>query len=103
MASPVRAGVGAGESGRLGGGRPAPRQEGPGRACGGRGHRPGQNPGYRRPGAPGGTVAGLAMTIPGGWIVAGAALVLAVGLVLMLAGRGMRLRRGLGGGKTVSL
>jgi CRISPR-associated exonuclease Cas4 len=37
------------------------------------------------------------------WIAAGALLVLAVGLLLMLAGRGMRERRGLGGGKTVSL
>ena len=43
------------------------------------------------------------MTIPGGWIVAGAVLALALGLVLMLAGRGIRLRRDLGGGKTVSL
>jgi CRISPR-associated exonuclease Cas4 len=43
------------------------------------------------------------MTIPGGWIVAGLMLVLALGLVLMFAGRGIRRRRGLGGGKTVSL
>jgi len=37
------------------------------------------------------------------WIAAGALLVLAVGLVLMLLVRGVRRRRGLGGGKTVSL
>ncbi len=41
--------------------------------------------------------------IPGGWIVAGALVALLAGLVLMLAGRGMRRRRGLGSGKTVSL
>jgi hypothetical protein len=40
---------------------------------------------------------------PGGWIAAGAVLALLLGLWLMLAGRDMRLRRGLGGGKTVSL
>ena len=40
---------------------------------------------------------------PGGWIAVAAVLALLVGLVLMLAGRGMRQRRGLGGGKTVSL
>lgn len=43
------------------------------------------------------------MTIPAGWMVAGAVLALVVGLWLMLAGQGMRLRRGLGSGKTVSL
>lgn len=43
------------------------------------------------------------MMFPAGWIVAGAGLALAVGLVLLLAGRGMRGRRGLGGGKTISL
>ena len=37
------------------------------------------------------------------WIVGTAALALLLGLVLMRAGRGMRQRRGLGGGKTVSL
>ena len=37
------------------------------------------------------------------WIMAGAFLAMLLGLVLMLLGRGMRLRRGLGGGKTVSL
>jgi CRISPR-associated exonuclease Cas4 len=40
---------------------------------------------------------------PVGWIAAGAELALLVGLVLVLGGRGMRARRGLGGGKTVSL
>lgn len=43
------------------------------------------------------------MTPPAGWIAGGAVLALLVGLVLMLAGRGIRLRRGLGGGRTVSL
>jgi hypothetical protein len=38
-----------------------------------------------------------------GWIVAAAVLALLLGLWLMLAGRGMRQHRGLGGGKTVSL
>jgi hypothetical protein len=37
------------------------------------------------------------------WIVAIAVLGLLLGLVLVLLGRGMRQRRGLGGGKTVSL
>jgi CRISPR-associated exonuclease Cas4 len=39
------------------------------------------------------------MSLPPGWIAVAAVL----GLLLMLAGRGMRQRRGLGGGKTVSL
>jgi CRISPR-associated exonuclease Cas4 len=43
------------------------------------------------------------MMIPAGWLVAGAALAVVLGLVLVLMGRGMRRRRGLGGGKTVSL
>ena len=38
-----------------------------------------------------------------GWIAAGAGLALLLGLVLVIAGRGMRRRRGLGGGRTVSL
>ena len=37
------------------------------------------------------------------WIAVAAVLALLLGLVLMLLGRGMRQRRGLGGGKTVSL
>jgi CRISPR-associated exonuclease Cas4 len=41
--------------------------------------------------------------IPAGWIMAGAVLALLLGLLLMLLGRGIRRRRGLGGGKTVSL
>jgi CRISPR-associated exonuclease Cas4 len=41
--------------------------------------------------------------MPGGWIAVTAALTLLLGLWLMLRGRGMRQRRGLGGGKTVSL
>jgi CRISPR-associated exonuclease Cas4 len=40
---------------------------------------------------------------PVGWIAMAAVLALLMGLWLMQAGRGMRLRRGLGGGKTVSL
>ena len=43
------------------------------------------------------------MSQPVGWIVAGAVLALLVGIVLMLVGRSMRRRRGLGGGRTVSL
>ncbi len=39
----------------------------------------------------------------GEWIAAGAVLALVVGLVLVLAGRGMRQRRGLGEGQTVAL
>jgi len=37
------------------------------------------------------------------WIGALAVLALLIGLLLILAGRGMRHRRGLGGGRTVSL
>jgi CRISPR-associated exonuclease Cas4 len=43
------------------------------------------------------------MSFPAGWIAVAAVLALLLGLSLMLAGRGMRQRRGLGGGKTVSL
>jgi CRISPR-associated exonuclease Cas4 len=43
------------------------------------------------------------MTVPARWIACGAFLVLAIGLVLMAGGRGIRSRRGLGGGRTVSL
>ena len=43
------------------------------------------------------------MTIPVGWLIAAAVLALLLGLVLMRAGRGLRQRRGLGAGKTVSL
>jgi CRISPR-associated exonuclease Cas4 len=43
------------------------------------------------------------MSFPAGWIAVAALLALLLGLSLMLAGRGMRQRRGLGGGKTVSL
>ena len=43
------------------------------------------------------------MSLPAGWIAVAAVLALLLGLWLMLAGRGMRRRRGLGGGKTVSL
>jgi len=43
------------------------------------------------------------MSLPAGWIAVAAVLALLLGLLLMLLGRGMRQRRGLGGGKTVSL
>jgi CRISPR-associated exonuclease Cas4 len=43
------------------------------------------------------------MSLPAGWIALAAFLALLLGVWLMLAGRGMRQRRGLGGGKTVSL
>jgi hypothetical protein len=43
------------------------------------------------------------MSLPVGWMALAAFLALLLGLVLMLAGRGMRQRRGLGSGKTVSL
>jgi uncharacterized membrane protein len=43
------------------------------------------------------------MSLPAGWIALAAVLALLLGLWLMLAGRRMRRRRGLGGGKTVSL
>ena len=43
------------------------------------------------------------MSLPTGWITAAAVLALLLGLWLVLAGRGMRQRRGLGGGRTVSL
>jgi CRISPR-associated exonuclease Cas4 len=43
------------------------------------------------------------MSVPAGWIAVAAVLALLLGLWLMLAGRGMRRRRGLSGGKTVSL
>jgi hypothetical protein len=43
------------------------------------------------------------MSLPGGWIALAAILGLLLGLWLMRAGHGMRLRRGLGAGKTVSL
>ena len=43
------------------------------------------------------------MTVTATWIALGAFLALLLGLWLVLAGRGIRQRRGLGGGKTVSL
>jgi CRISPR-associated exonuclease Cas4 len=43
------------------------------------------------------------MSLPAGWIAVAAVLALLLGLWLVLAGRGMRRRRGLGGGRTVSL
>jgi hypothetical protein len=38
--------------------------------------------------------------IPVGWVAAGAVVALLVGLMMILGGRGMRRRRGLGPGKT---
>jgi hypothetical protein len=43
------------------------------------------------------------MSLPAGWIAVAAVLTLLFDLWLIRAGRGVRLRRGLGGGKTVSL
>ena len=43
------------------------------------------------------------MSLPVGWVALVAILALLLGLWLVLAGRGIRRRRGLGGGKTVSL
>jgi CRISPR-associated exonuclease Cas4 len=43
------------------------------------------------------------MNLPAGWVALAAALSLLLGLWLVLAGRGIRRRRGLGTGKTVSL
>jgi CRISPR-associated exonuclease Cas4 len=43
------------------------------------------------------------MSLPAGWIALASVLALLLGLCLILIGRGMRTRRGLGGGKTVSL
>jgi CRISPR-associated exonuclease Cas4 len=48
-------------------------------------------------------VADLAMSGPSGWVAAAAAVCLLVGFLLLRAGRGVRHRRGLGSGKTVSL
>jgi CRISPR-associated exonuclease Cas4 len=45
----------------------------------------------------------VVVSLQAGWIAVAAALALVLGLWLMLLGRGMRQRRGLGGGKTVSL
>jgi CRISPR-associated exonuclease Cas4 len=43
------------------------------------------------------------MSLPAGWIAPAAILALLAGLWLVLAGRGIRQHRGLGGGRTVSL
>jgi CRISPR-associated exonuclease Cas4 len=43
------------------------------------------------------------MSLPAGWIAVAAVLAVLLGLLLMLAGQSMRQRRGLGGGKTLSL
>jgi CRISPR-associated exonuclease Cas4 len=43
------------------------------------------------------------MSLPATWVALGAFLALLLGLVLVLVGRGIRQRRGLGWGKTVSL
>ncbi len=41
--------------------------------------------------------------MPAAWIAVAAGLALLLGLWLIVSGRGIRQRRGLGGGKTVSL
>ena len=43
------------------------------------------------------------MSGPAGWMAAGVVLAMLLGLLLLVAGRGMRQRRGLGSGRTVSL
>ena len=43
------------------------------------------------------------MSVPAWWIIAGAVLALVVGLLLVLAARGLRRRQGLGAGRTVAL
>jgi hypothetical protein len=48
-------------------------------------------------------VVGVVAKMATPWVAAVAALVLVLGLLLILGGKGMRRRRGLGGGKTVSL
>lgn len=45
----------------------------------------------------------MVMGLPAGWVALATVLALMLGLWLLRAGRGLRLRRGLGGGKTVSL
>ena len=45
----------------------------------------------------------VVMSLPTGWIAGGAVAALLLGLVMVLGGQGMRRRRGLGGGKSVSL
>jgi hypothetical protein len=45
----------------------------------------------------------VAMSLTGGWIAVATVLTLLLGLWLTLVGRHMRQRRGLDGGKTVSL
>lgn len=57
---------------------------------------------YRPPGAAPVAVVAV-MNLPAGWIVLAAVLALLLGLWLMRAGRGMRLRRGLREGQTFSL
>ncbi len=43
------------------------------------------------------------MSLPAGWLAVAGVMALLLGLSLMLAGQGLRRRRGLGDGKTVSL
>ena len=84
-------------------GHAASRTEGGGGA--GRGRLDHAGAGSGRPGGRGAAPAALVvvMSLPAGWIAVAAVLALLLGLWLVLAGRGMRRRRGLGGGKTVSL
>src|SRR4051812_20679838 len=101
MAASVRHGAGAGQRGGFGCRDAASRAEGDGGACRGRLDHAGAVPG--RSGGRGARPAALVvvMSVPTGWIALAAVLALLAGLWLMVAGRGMRQRRGLGGGKTV--
>jgi CRISPR-associated exonuclease Cas4 len=45
----------------------------------------------------------VVVSLPAGWITVEAVLALLLGMLMMRAGQGMRRRRGLGSGKTVSL
>src|SRR3954452_9807807 len=102
MADARRAGAGAGEPGGTGCRYAAPCPESRCGAGRGRGYRIRAYPGgCRRPGAAPGVGAVPMTAMP--WVAAVAAVALLLGLVLALLGRGMRQRRGLGAGKTVSL
>src|SRR4051812_49069312 len=94
--------AGAGESGGPGRGQPAPCREGGGGAGRGRLHRHRAIPGRDRPAGAAPALGALPMTDTP-LIAAITVLGLLLGLLLMLAGRRLRRRRGLGEGRTVSL
>src|SRR3954470_9595557 len=102
MAAGTRVGAGGRKPARAGGGYAAPCVESRRGAAGGRGYRTRAVPGGCRPrgAAPG--VGAVPMTATP-WVAAVAVLGLLLGLALVLLGRGMRQRRGLGAGRTVSL